>query len=121
MQLYQILEVIKAKVTEQPYGYNTGLCYLMYQHLKAYRLEPCYSQWHGLKQLAFAQWEQYSGDAQFPVPSPDSMSDPEQAFDNGCKGRVMFDPDHPYGKARLELLDHLISYYRSIEDVESRS
>lgn len=119
MELYQIIEAVKAKVTDNPHGYDTGLCYLMFCNLKAYKGEPCYSQWHGLKQLAFAQWDQYSGDGMFPVPSPDS-SDPEQAFDNGCKGRVMFDPDHPYGKARLELLDHLITFYRSEQSASIR-
>ena len=113
MELYQILEAVKAKVTEQPYGYDTGICYLMFRHLKAYKGEPCYNQWHCSKQLAFAQWDQYSGDAQFPVPNPDSTSDPEHAFDIGIRSRVMFDPDHPYGKARLDLLDHLITFYRS--------
>lgn len=54
----------------------------------------------------FPRWGKFSGDHVYPIPNPfgGSASD---AF-NHYEADDMWNPDHPYGALRLELLDWLI-------------
>lgn len=63
-----------------------------------YFLHPC-----------FRTWEQFSGSYVYPVPSP-YASDEHSASDVYSTTREddMWNPEHPYGSLRLDLLEHLI-------------
>lgn len=62
-----------------------------------YFLQPC-----------FRTWEQFSGNNSYPVPDP--YSDKYSASDvyNTAHTDDMWNPEHPYGSLRLDLLEHLI-------------
>lgn len=68
-----------------------------------YFLQPC-----------FMTWEHFSGNYAYPVPDPYS-SDKHAAAGAYGTARVddMWNPEHPYGSLRLDLLEHLI---RECED-----
>ena len=55
----------------------------------------------------FATWKHFSGNYSYPVPSP--YSDKHSASDvyETTRGD-MWNPEHPYGSLRLDLLEHLI-------------
>ena len=67
-----------------------------------YFLHPC-----------FRTWGQFSGSCAYPVPSP--YSDEHSASDvySITHEDDMWNPEHPYGSLRLDLLEHLI---RECED-----
>ena len=62
-----------------------------------YFLKPC-----------FRTWEHFSGNKAFPVPDPES--DEYSAVEVYCTTHTddMWNPEHPYGSLRLDLLEHLI-------------
>ena len=62
-----------------------------------YFLNPC-----------FRTWKHFSGSYDYPVPSP--YSDEYSASDvyETTLGDDMWNPEHPYGSLRLDLLEHLI-------------
>ena len=64
-------------------------------------------------QLCFMTWKHFSGSYRYPVPSP--YSDEYSASDvyETTLGDDMWNPEHPYGSLRLDLLEHLI---RECED-----
>jgi len=80
---------------EKPQNYDTGICNST--HIPYTRLMKI-----------FQQWPEYSGREAFPVPAPDG-SDPGDYYITS-DNTVMWNPDHPYGAARLRLLDFLIAY-----------
>lgn len=57
----------------------------------------------------FFSWEKFSGNEVYPIPDPENEC-PIQAF-NITTREDMWNPEHPYGALRLELLDHLIQFY----------
>lgn len=57
-----------------------------------------------LLEQAFEAWPKYSGDDAYPIPGG------EEAFDQTHRDD-MWNPNHPYGALRLELLDYLINYF----------
>ena len=59
-------------------------------------------------QPCFATWKHFSGNYSFPVPSP--YSDKHSASDvyETTHEYDMWNPEHPYGSLRLDLLEHLI-------------
>lgn len=57
-------------------------------------------------QNLYKQWPRYSGSEKFPVPGPDGNA-PTSAF-VWTDGGDMWNPHHPYGAARLELLNWCI-------------
>lgn len=69
----------------------------------AYFMQPC-----------FRTWRQFSGNYDYPIPSP-YASDKYSA--SGVYSTThtddMWNPEHPYGSLRLDLLEHLI---RECED-----
>lgn len=56
----------------------------------------------------FMQWPEFSGDIEFPVPSKQEGMDAEDAYMK-TENKDMWNPAHPYGAARLRLLDFLIA------------
>ena len=56
----------------------------------------------------FRTWKHFSGSYIYPVPSP--YSDEYSASDvyETTLGDDMWNPEHPYGSLRLDLLEHLI-------------
>ena len=84
---------------------ESGICVNLEEgaNLKVYSfLQPC-----------FRTWKQFSGSNSYPVPSP--YSDEYSASDvyNTTHKDDMWNPEHPYGSLRLDLLEHLI---RECED-----
>lgn len=63
----------------------------------------------------FEEWPEYSGHPKFPVSSPE-FSDPRQAYFN-TPDEDFWSPDHPYGAARLRLLDFLIDTLENNKDL----
>lgn len=53
-----------------------------------------------------AEWPKWSGNTTFPIPSPHGGL-PCNAYLNATE-ETMWNPEHPYGALRLELLDWLI-------------
>ena len=62
-----------------------------------YFLQPC-----------FRTWEQFSGDYTYPVPSPYSDKHSASYVYGTTHTDDMWNPEHPYGSLRLDLLKHLI-------------
>ena len=62
-----------------------------------YFLQPC-----------FRTWEQFSGNPAYPVPDPDSDKDSASLVYLTTHEGDMWNPEHPYGSLRLDLLEHLI-------------
>lgn len=63
-------------------------------------------------------WPEFSGSGNYPVPHP--TLDARDAF-NGLEPADFWNPDHPYGAARLRLLDFLIEQTdpsRNTEDIK---
>lgn len=58
--------------------------------------------------LMYKQWPKYSGDFAFPVPSPNPEGNPVREYLYGDT-KNMWDPEHPYGALRYELLDWAIA------------
>ena len=85
------------------YGICLNLENLVYLDVDDF-LQPC-----------FETWKHFSGDYIFPVPSPYSDN---HSTDAATAYRIaqeddMWNPEHPYGSLRLDLLEHLI---RECED-----
>jgi hypothetical protein len=80
---------------------NNGICSNLKERANIdvdYFMKPC-----------FRTWEQFSGDYVFPVPNP-YASYKKSASDvyNTTHTNDMWNPEHPYGSLRLDLLEHLI-------------
>ena len=60
-------------------------------------------------QLCFRTWEHFSGDYAYPVPSPYASNkySASDVYETTHKDD-MWNPEHPYGSLRLDLLEHLI-------------
>lgn len=54
----------------------------------------------------FKTWPHYSGDIDFPVPSPDKSIEAIDAYFD--KSNDIWDRDTEYGRLRWDLLDHII-------------
>ena len=59
-------------------------------------------------QPCFRTWEQFSGSYAYPVPSPYSDEHSASDFYGTTHTDDMWNPEHPYGSLRLDLLEHLI-------------
>ena len=60
-------------------------------------------------QPCFRTWEQFSGDYAFPIPSPYSRGVYAASYVyNITRADDKWNPEHPYGSLRLDLLEHLI-------------
>ncbi len=63
-----------------------------------YFMKPC-----------FRTWRQFSGDYAYPVPSPYASGKYSASVVYGTTHKDdMWNPEHPYGSLRLDLLEHLI-------------
>ena len=56
----------------------------------------------------FRTWEQFSGDYAYPVPDPESDKYSASEVYTTTHVDDMWNPEHPYGSLRLDLLKHLI-------------
>ena len=59
-------------------------------------------------QPCFRTWEKFSGRDAYPVPDPDSDEYSAAEVFNTTHEDDMWNPEHPYGSLRLDLLEHLI-------------
>lgn len=55
---------------------------------------------------SFKTWPHYSGDIDFPVPSPDKYMEAVDVYFD--EGNDLWDRDAEYGRLRWDLLDHII-------------
>lgn len=84
---------------------NYGICANLDERVNLdldYFLSPC-----------FRTWKHFSGDYAFPVPSPYASNKYSASDVYGTHVDDMWNPEHPYGSLRLDLLEHLI---RECED-----
>ena len=56
----------------------------------------------------FRTWEQFSGNHAYPVPDPYSDKYSASEVYSTTHTDDMWNPEHPYGSLRLDLLEHLI-------------
>lgn len=61
---------------------------------------------HRQFRASFKTWPHYSGDIDFPVPSPDKSMDATDAYFD--ESNDLWDRDTEYGRLRWDLLDHII-------------
>ena len=61
----------------------------------------------------FRTWKHFSGNYSYPVPSPYSGEHSAPYVYNTTLADDMWNPEHPYGSLRIDLLEHLI---RECED-----
>ena len=86
------------KLMPVPFG---GICCNCLSYLsREYTVEP--KTLNTVLYELFVTWEHYSGDLDYPIPGGKGM------FCN-CNNEDMWNPEHPYGFLRLQLLDHCIS------------
>lgn len=96
-----LLTALKQLRDTGPYYRSTGIC-SQFEPLDSYNSEE------RLQFLnSFKTWPHYSGDIDFPVPSPDkSIASIDAYFDNLYD---LWDRDTEYGRLRWDLLDHIIA------------
>lgn len=56
----------------------------------------------------FETWKHFSGSHAYPVPDPYSDDHPAETVYSTTQEDDMWNPEHPYGSLRLDLLEHLI-------------
>ena len=56
----------------------------------------------------FRTWEQFSGSCVYPIPNPSSDKYSISYVYTTTHEDDMWNPEHPYGSLRLDLLEHLI-------------
>ena len=81
---------------------DSGICYYLWAKFKMSNdvLIP-----------AFESWEHFSGDCEYPVPSPEpNVSAKYYHLENND----FWNPDTEYGASRLALLDHCIEYFEEL-------
>ena len=102
MTLHEILVQIK---TDGPMDHRFGICDAVRTMAKAHELDTS----KVLDEVChlFTQWPEFSGDSLYPIADPASSRNPCMAYlgNDECD---MWNPNHPYGAARLRLLDFLI-------------
>lgn len=64
---------------------------------------------------AFRSWPKFSGLPEHPIPSTDPEFSP-RVFYAICSRENMWNPDHPYGALRWELVDHMIKEFSDTEE-----
>lgn len=94
-----------------PLNYSTGICGNIYRHMSVEASRV----WRDHKWNCFSDWDEYSGFLAFPVPVPDNRCSPGYAFET-TPVDDMWNPEHPYGNARLRLLDHCINWFKEFEN-----
>ena len=109
MKVFEALEQLKQKGPCYPeYGICSNIwlgefddqCEIVRNSIKA---------WYNYRGLCFAEWVDYSDDYAYPIPG--HMQTPQDAFNN-TPTEDMWNPEHPYGAARLRLLDHCINWFK---------
>ena len=78
------------------YGICNNLYEKTYVNISDF-LQPC-----------FETWKHFSGNYSYPVPDPDSDKYSASEVFNTTHEDDMWNPEHPYGSLRLDLLEHLI-------------
>ena len=79
---------------------ESGICANLEEVVNLYVgsfLQPC-----------FRTWEQFSGSCFYPVPDPYSAKYSASEAYLTAHEDDMWNPEHPYGSLRLDLLEHLI-------------
>ena len=69
--------------------------------------------WYNTSDDVYDNWDKFSGDYMYPVPSPDENMTPEEYY--------YYTPNKwggEYGKLRMDLLDRMIEWYSRLADEE---
>lgn len=105
MKVFEALGQVKdGKIAE----YQFGICYNVEEILR-----NCGDRiaWAENQDECFEAWPEHSGDSDYPVPSCSELH-PRSIYIR-CDGDDFWNPEHPYGAARLRLLDHCIEWFKS--------
>lgn len=95
------------KVREERPG-GLGVCGAL-AYIHPWSRTPPNNVWVDTRQSLFRKWPLFSGNLDYPVPA---AGHPMDAFDDATGDGTMWEGE--YGTLRLELLDFLISEYRSM-------
>lgn len=100
-----LLKVLKILHEEGPSLHISGICGNIAELVHEMDVVPAFDE-DDLHEI-MAQWPKYSGDSIYPIPCPSGKS-PKAAYLGAGEGE-MWNPSHPYGALRLELLDWCIA------------
>lgn len=107
MKIFEHLQHIK---TTGPICRSVGICYAM--NCQVENDDHAWAGWRHHRKVCMESWAEFSGNAIYPVPSCEKGIGPGEKFDESPDDE-MWNPDHPYGAARLRLLDHCIEWFKS--------
>ncbi len=97
---------ILGDIRDAPPDYD-GICFAVHSLSRTRTAEGEYEM---LLEDAFRTWPGYSGCLAYVIPDPTGMHTPIGVYEE-TSDEDMWNPDHPYGAKRLELLDWLIDYF----------
>lgn len=102
-KVWQALECVKVLGAVH---YDLGIC----RGVITYLSDTGIPVWKGNFVECFKDWPESTGWSDYPVPSMCHRS-PGDMFDFTSDDN-MWNPKHPYGAARLRLLDHCINWFK---------
>ena len=114
--LLAALLTVQAQVTVPKYRSSCGICKHVRCELRSLRSKHAEADVQAIADQLMLRWPEYSGDCNYPVPDPcagDASSD-DQPYLTASRlygttvSTDMWNPDHPYGAARLRLLSWMI-------------
>ena len=101
MKVFEALQKVKDGQRDDQ---SAGICYNVEEIL------PFRSKWDTHYTECFKAWTEFSGNVFYPV-SSECGGTPQEAFLR-MSDAIMWNPEHPYGAARLRLLDHCINWFK---------
>lgn len=104
MKVFEVLEQIKDRAKIEVFG----ICDAINQHSNWGDVKVV---WRDLRVLCFAAWPESTGNPDYPI-SCEGYPTPSGAF-NLIAAKDFWNPEHPYGAARLRLLDHCIEWFKA--------
>lgn len=86
-----------------------GICAVIHDAVRGFEdasdlVEDCDNE----LEVLFRKWPQFSGHPYYPVPSPFEELDAQDVYEE-TDSESMWNPNHPYGKLRWELVDFCIA------------
>lgn len=94
-----------------PVDCDLGICANIYSYIENSQETIM---WSDHRWDCFRAWGEFSGHVIYPISANRAYEcSPSHAFDSTSEEN-MWDKNHPYGAARLRLLDHCIEWFKNI-------
>lgn len=122
MNKYGVLLAALESVKFEPHDRLAGVCHNvdlalqidLYDQFPGDLLYEAECEWKSLceteQERLWGDWPLYSGSRHYPVPSPTGEFCPEWTYAWAARDH-MWAAEHPYGRARLQLVDFLINKF----------